>query len=134
MNPSGELLIRFLFVFSAIIIVMRERFVDEAIIPVAATCDTSLMAAGEPGLPREFMWQGRTYEVLAVIRSWRETGKCSHGSPEMYVRKHWFEVATTSGETMKIYFERQPRRGQKGPRWWLFSIQEPGEGSSTPGF
>ncbi len=25
---------------------------------------------------------------------------------------------------MKIYFERQPRRGKKEPRWWLFSIRE----------
>lgn len=33
---------------------MSERFVSETIIPVTASCDTSRMAAGEPGLPREF--------------------------------------------------------------------------------
>jgi len=43
----------------------------------------------------------------------------------MYVRKHWYEVATKSDGIMKLYFERQPRRGQKGARWWLFSIREP---------
>jgi hypothetical protein len=43
----------------------------------------------------------------------------------MYVRKHWYEVVTASGGTMKLYFERQARRGQKGTRWWLFSIREP---------
>ncbi len=102
---------------------MPERFIDEAIEPVTDTSDTSLMAAGGPGLPREFSWRGRTIVVSAVLRSWRETGRCRHGSPEMYVRKHWFEVAAASGETMKIYFERQPRRGDKGPRWWLFSVK-----------
>ena len=111
---------------------MPERFVSEAIIPVLATCDTSRMAAGEPCLPREFEWRGRTVEVVAVLRSWRETGKCSHGSPELYARKHWYEVATDSGATMKIYFDRQPRGGRKGGRWWLFSIDEseksPGRG------
>jgi hypothetical protein len=38
------------------------------------------------------------------------------------VRKHWYEVATDAGETMKLYFVRQPRPGTKGPRWWLFSV------------
>lgn len=104
---------------------MHERFVSEAITPVGATIDTAQMSAGEPGLPRQFLWRGRTVEIVAVLRSWHETGRCSHGSPEMYVRKHWFEVATASDGTMKIYFERQSRRGRKGTRWWLFSISGP---------
>jgi len=103
---------------------MPERFVSEAIKPVVATSDTSRMAAGEPGLPREFVWRGKTITIVAVLRSWRETGRCSHGSPELYVRKHWYEVATASNGTMKIYFDRQPRGGRKGGRWWLFSICE----------
>lgn len=106
---------------------MPERFVSEAIKPVTATCDTLHMAAGGPGLPRVFLWQGRTIYITGVTRMWRETGKCSHGSPELYVRKHWFEVTTEEGETMKIYFERQNRGGRKGQRWWLFSIREPDE-------
>ena len=103
---------------------MPERFVSEAIKPVVATYDTSRMALGEPGLPREFVWRGRTIEVAAVVRSWRETGKCRHGSPELYVRKHWYEIATNSHETMIIYFQRQPRGGRRGDRWWLFSIRD----------
>lgn len=100
-----------------------ERFLSEALTPVTATCDTTAMAFGEPGLPRDFLWRDQTLEIAAVIRTWRETGKCRHGSPEKYVRKHWFEVTTTCGRTAKIYFERQQRRGQKGKgRWWLFSL------------
>jgi hypothetical protein len=101
---------------------MTERFVDEPLESVVATADTSLMAAGGPGLPHEFRWRGRTIEIAAVLRSWRETGKCRHGSAELYVRKHWFEVVTAGHETMKIYFDRQPRRGRKEARWWLFTI------------
>ena len=104
-------------------LIMRECLVSETIKPVAATCDTTAMAAGGPGLPREFVWRGKTVEVTSVIAVWRETGRCRHGSPERYVRKHWFEVETTAGR-MKIYFERQPRRGKarRTDRWWLFSI------------
>jgi phosphoribosylglycinamide formyltransferase-1 len=103
---------------------MPERFVSEAIKPVVATSDTLRMAAGEPGLPREFVWRDQTITIVAVLRSWRETGRCSHGSPELYVRKHWYEVVTASNGTMKIYFVRQPRGGRQVGRWWLFSICE----------
>ena len=109
---------------------MPERFVSEAIKPVVATFDTARMAVGEPGLPWEFEWRGRTLKVAAVRRSWRETGKCRHGSPEMYVRKHWYEVITTARDTLKIYCDRQARGGRRGARWWLFSVREP-EASPT---
>ncbi len=104
---------------------MPERFVSEAIQPVVAPYDTARMSTGEPGLPQEFVWRDRTIKVAAVLRTWRETGKCRHGSPELYVRKHWYEVTTADGDTMKIYFERKSRGGAKGARWWLFSLCEP---------
>ena len=110
---------------------MSERLISEAIKPITETADTSRMAIGEPGLPREFVWRGRTVTVRAVLRSWRETGKCHHGSPEMYVRKHWYEVATVSNGIMKVYFDRQPRGGKKGARWWLFSVRDSDEGSDS---
>ena len=102
-----------------------ERFVSEPIEPVVETCDTSRMAIGEPGLPRQFIWRGRIVEIAAVLKTWHQTGKCRHGSTDIYVRKHWYEVATVADGTMKIYFDRQSRRGGKRTaRWWLFSIQE----------
>ncbi len=110
---------------------MPERFISEAIQPVAEMYDTARMAVGEPGLPREFVWRGRTIAVAAVLRTWRDTGKCRHGSPELYVRKHWFEITTTANDTMKIYFDRQPRGGRHGARWWLFSISEPEKRPAT---
>ena len=99
-----------------------EQLISEPLTPVVATSDASRMAVGEPGLPREFLWRGQTIRIAAVLRTWRETGKCHHGSPELYVRKHWYEVETRSNGTMKIYFDRQPRKGRKDPRWWLFSV------------
>ena len=106
---------------------MPSRFIDEAIKPLTETCDFSAVAPGEPCLPREFAWGEKNIEIIEVIRTWREVGPCRNGSGEMYVRKHWYEVATTEG-VMNIYFERQPRRG-KSPskeRWWLFSVIEIG--------
>ena len=87
---------------------MSERLISEAITPIVATFDTSRHGSGRPGLPREFLWRGETIEIAAVLRSWRETGKCHHGSPELYVRKHWYEVASTSREPWRYTFRDNP--------------------------
>lgn len=100
-----------------------EHFVSEALTPVADTFDAGRMAVGEPGLPRAFVWRGETLEITAVVRTWRETGPCRHGSPEVYVRKHWFEATTRGGAVLRLYFDRQPRGGRGAARWWLFSIR-----------
>ena len=101
-----------------------QEFVSESIRPLVATADTGAMAAGGPGLPREFRWRGRALRIAAVVRTWRETGACKHGSGEAYVRKHWFEVDTTTGRKAMLYFERQPRGRNKTARWWLYSIDK----------
>ena len=101
---------------------MAEQFISAAIQPVAATFDAARMSTGEPGLPRQFRWRSQSIRIARVLRTWRETGPCRHGSGESYVRKHWFEVLTDSGDTMKIYFERQPRSRKNRDRWWLFTI------------
>lgn len=80
------------------------------------------MSTGEPGLPRQFQWGAQTLCIVSVLKTWRETGPCHHGSGELYVRKHWFEVVADSGETMRIYFERQARSRQIKSRWRLFTI------------
>jgi hypothetical protein len=56
---------------------MPERFISEAIQPVAATFDTARMAR-ETGLPQELV--GRTFKWRPCCY-WRDTGKCRHGSP-----------------------------------------------------
>ncbi len=98
-------------------------FISEAIEPVASTADTTLMAAGGPGLPSAFVWRGEMLDVVAVLDSWRETGPCPHGGREQYARKHWFEVKTASHGRARIYFERQARGKDRTMRWWLFSVE-----------
>lgn len=100
----------------------KEKFISEPIEPITSAMDISGMAIGEPGLPLEFIWRGKTVRIVEIRRRWKDTGPCRHGSGERYVRKHWYEVATASDGIMKIYFERQPKGGRKFARWWLFTI------------
>ena len=102
---------------------IKHQFISEPIKPVTAGADTNAMATGAPGLPDEFIWHGETLKIITVLREWRETGPCKHGSSEQYVRKHWFEVKIDTNRTARIYFDRQPRSRQRSKRWWLFSIE-----------
>ena len=100
---------------------MPEEFVSEPLAPAGAGVDTARMALGEPGLPEAFRWRDHTVAVAALVRAWRETGPCTSGSGERYVRKHWFEIETAGEGTWKVYFERQSRGGRGAARWWLYS-------------
>ena len=102
---------------------MPERFVSEPIDPVTETSDTSRMAIGEPGLPRQFVWRGRVVEITRVLRSWRRTGPCRHGSGEQYVRRHWFRVRTRSGAVMTLYFDKGSHGKRKEMGWFLYAVQ-----------
>ena len=101
---------------------MRSKFISAALQPVVGTIEPVRMSIGEPGLPRQFRWGAKSIRIVKVLRTWREAGSCHHGSGESYIRKHWFEVVTDSGTTMKIYFERQARGRQIKKRWRLFTI------------
>lgn len=104
---------------------MSERFISESIEPVLGTADTGRMSAGGPGLPSAFTWGARTIAVREVIRTWRDTAPCTHGSGERYTNKHWFEIRSDAGARMKIYFERKARSAKAArQRWWLFTIDE----------
>jgi phosphoribosylglycinamide formyltransferase-1 len=101
---------------------MNADFIGDPLTPIGGAADAARMAAGEPGLPRQFDWRGETIDVSTVVRSWREVGPCTHGSDERYVKKHWFEIDTPLGR-MTVYFERQSRGGSKKQRWWLYTMQ-----------
>jgi hypothetical protein len=113
---------------------MREEFVGEQISPVAGAIHALGMTRREPGLPRRLIWRGAQYEVAEVLERWKQTGPCTSGSGERYVRKHWYRVRTTDGQEMKLYFERQARRGhQQKSRWWLYTVSAARETTGRTG-
>jgi len=101
-----------------------ERFVSEAIEPVADTFDTSRMATGEPGLPGRSSGAGDPPDRGRPAHLARD-GSVPHGSPESYVRKHWFEVTTRAGATLKVYSTGSRAGARCGA---LVAVQCPGAG------
>ena len=103
------------------------KFISEPITPAEGSFDFADTPVGEPPLPRRFTWRKTEYEVECILQRRRESSAdATHGSGEMYARKHWFRIRTTDGTVMNLYFERQPRsKAQRKTRWWLFTIEEP---------
>jgi hypothetical protein len=96
---------------------LTARFVGAPIEPIAGSGDTDALARGEPGAPAAFTWEGRRYDLERVLSAWK-TMRTDRG--EKYVARHWFEIETATGERMRLYCERQPRK--QGRRWWLFTV------------
>jgi hypothetical protein len=101
----------------------REEFVCEEIAPAAGTFDTAGMSRGEPGLPGRFTWRGREYRVVGVVRQWKTSGPCRDGSPELYLRRHWYQIVTEPRATMTVYCDRQAKDRKKPKRrWWVYTV------------
>jgi hypothetical protein len=66
------------------------------------------------------------YTVAAVLETWKSSSPCKSGAKEMYLRKHWYRIRTTTGDVMTIYFSRQPfyKGRSKKDRWVLYSMRE----------
>jgi phosphoribosylglycinamide formyltransferase-1 len=93
-------------------------------------------------VPEQFTWRGEEWVLQAVLRKWKTSGPCRHGSGEKYLRRHYYQVrvARAPGEyvpavgsdrpagpggalVLTIYFERQPRRGQAATaRWYVYTL------------
>ncbi|MHC5012728.1 MAG: DUF6504 family protein [Planctomycetota bacterium] len=100
-----------------------RRMVLEPVAPDASSYDTKAMARGEPGLPHRFLWRETRYEVASVPKTWKVLSPGTFGGRDRYVRRHYYEVATTCGSELRLYADRGLRPG--GQRWWLHSIRGP---------
>ncbi len=79
------------------------------------------MARGEPGLPQQFTWRGRTYTISDVLKAWKCSQPEGHKpGNDRYLRRHYWQVRTETGDTMTLYCLRSARRGQH--RWFLYTL------------
>lgn len=101
-----------------------SRFVGERIRPAGGEFARP-PAVGEPGLPLCFAWRRLRRRIVAVARQWNErTPDRTHGSGQMYLRRHWFALRMDDGAEWLVYFERQPRsRRAATARWWLYQLR-----------
>ena len=96
-----------------------EEFVSEPIVPVPGSFDAGAMSRGEAGVPRRFTWRGRELVVEQLLSSWKSS---TADRGEMYLRRHWFAVRTTTGERMTLYCDRQAHNTKRPKsRWWIYS-------------
>ena len=60
-------------------------------------------------------------EVGRVVEQWKGHGE---DRGDTYVRRHWYDIVTTSGLAMRVYFDRNPGRSRRPERrWWVFWVE-----------
>ena len=102
-----------------------EQFVSDPLIPAPGSFDASAMARGEPGLPAQFTWRGQMYQVDEVLEQWTSSTP-EGGSGELYLRRHWWQLRTSSGHVMKIYCQRQAKnKTDRKQRWFVYTVRAP---------
>ena len=111
----------------------RPELISERITPKPGSFDAADMGRGLPGVPREFTWRGRSFQLDAVLAKWKESGpERGRLGGERYLRRHYFHLRTTCGHEMVLYCERHVRPGaQAKARWWLYTVQRPPGGEET---
>ncbi|MBU7012599.1 MAG: hypothetical protein HXS46_18105 [Theionarchaea archaeon] len=90
----------------------------------------------KPGLPAEFIWRGKSYTIIRLLKEWhdyRKRGKIREfytekrgNAPRIRsgkrgswgVGRDYYRVLTGSEEIFDIYYDRRPTRKQKG-EWVL---------------
>jgi phosphoribosylglycinamide formyltransferase-1 len=107
---------------------VSERLVSELVLAEPGSFDASAMAAGAPGVPRAFAWRGKTYRVSAILETRKSLRGCHSGSGEQYINKHYYTVATESGEIMTLY---RTRSGSKKDGWVLYTLRVTGDGRTN---
>ncbi len=125
---------------------MTDEFISEAIRPVRGRGVAAGTPAGEPVLPGVFLWRGEEYRLLGVLKKWKTSGPCTHGSGERYLRRHYYEVLAAPASAvedapepgvpegamkMTLYCDRRPRGGAAArKRWFVYTIA-PADDSSA---
>jgi Family of unknown function (DUF6504) len=95
-----------------------RRFVSRPIAPTGEAFITTA-SGSEPPVPSVFTWEDRVLAIAAILRSWRST-KTDRG--DAYLKRHWFELETTDGYRIEVYYDREAKRGAS--HWWLYTIDE----------
>jgi hypothetical protein len=105
----------------------EDQFICEPLTPTPGTFDAAAMARGEPGLPARFSWRGQEYAVAEILKVWKTSSR-EAGGTEMYLRRHWWTIATTNGLRLTIYCDRQAKdRKKPKARWWVHTVGQDDE-------
>jgi RimJ/RimL family protein N-acetyltransferase len=107
----------------------RPVFASEPIAPVPGAADPTAMSHGEPSVPTAFVWREQRFAVAHVLSTRRDMGQ---DRGDTYLRRHYYEIETTDGVRMTLYFERNPSDRTKRKRWWLYTYSMPEPVIETP--
>jgi hypothetical protein len=107
------------------------HFIDEPIEPIF---DQPPTYEKRPPCPNGFVWQGRTYRIVAELESWNDYARKGRMSSNMRpghaaaaeqrgswgVGRFFFRARVASGQIFELYYDRAPKGSkQRKGAWFL---------------
>ena len=105
--------------------------------PITVAFSTKPLLEKKQGLPHAFIWRGKVYTIVNLIKEWhdyKKRGKMEEfysekrgNAPEMKsstrgswgVGRDYYRVLTDSGDIFDIYYDRRPLGQRKKGEWVL---------------
>lgn len=110
--------------------------------PITVKFPVEPLLEKKPGLPAEFIWRGKPYKIITLLKEWHDytkRGKIGKSysqergnAPRMKSRKKgswgvgrdYYRVLTDSGSVFDIYYDRSPTGQKKKGEWVLLKKVE----------
>lgn len=118
----------------------KSRYIGE---PITVAFDKAPLFSKKPGCPDRFSWQGESYEIEALLKSWhdyRRRGRMADNMQPAHaamaekrgswgVGRFYFRVRTRDGRCFELYYDRAPKDAdQRAGAWFLIREVLPGDG------
>jgi hypothetical protein len=110
----------------------KSRFIGQ---PIVVEFDKPPLFAKKPNCPDRFIWDGVTYEIVAVVGEWRDYARRGRMSDNMRpshaamaalrgswgVGRYFFRVRSQDGRLFEIYYDRAPKDANSREGAWFLS-------------
>lgn len=111
---------------------LKSRFIGQ---PIVVEFDKPPLFAKKPDCPDRFIWDGVTYEIVAVLGEWRDYARRGRMADNMRrshaataalrgswgVGRYYFRVRAQDGRLFDIYYDRAPKDANRREGAWFLS-------------
>jgi hypothetical protein len=111
---------------------MKASFIGEEI---AVEFDTPPTFSKAPGCPDRFTWQGGSYEIVELLREWRDFERRGRMADNMQpahaalaakrgswgVGRYYFRVRVSGERVFELYYDRAPKDADRRQGAWFLT-------------
>jgi len=117
---------------------MTARFIGS---PIEVEFDEPPQLSKSPDCPDRFLWQGETFEIVELLREWRDYDRRGRMAENMRpahisvaakrgswgVGRFYFRVRVKGGRVFELYYDRAPIDADRREGGWFLTQELPAD-------